>query len=68
MQALSTKSWHHLDLKEVARTLETDPAKGLTEEEVLSRRRAFGENTLTQKVGQGPAIRFLLQFNQPLVI
>jgi cation-transporting P-type ATPase F len=68
MQTLSTKSWHHLDLKEVARTLETDPAKGLTEEEVLSRRKAFGENTLTQKVGQGPAIRFLLQFNQPLVI
>ncbi|MFO7600051.1 MAG: cation-transporting P-type ATPase [Candidatus Desulfacyla sp.] len=68
MQALPTKSWHHLDLEEVSRTIETDPARGLTEEEVLSRRKALGENTLTQKVGQGPVIRFLIQFNQPLVI
>lgn len=68
MQALPTKSWHHLDLEEVSRTIETDPARGLTEEEVLSRRKALGENTLTQKTGQGPVIRFLLQFNQPLVI
>ena len=68
MQALPTRSWHHLDLEEVSRTLETDPAKGLTEEDVSSRRKAFGENTLTQKMGQGPVIRFLLQFNQPLVI
>jgi len=56
MQALPTRSWHHLDLEEVSRTLETDPAKGLTEEDVSSRRKAFGENTLTQKMGQGPVI------------
>jgi cation-transporting P-type ATPase F len=68
MQALPTESWHHLDLEEVSRTLETDPVRGLTEEEVLSRRKSFGENTLTQKMGQGPVIRFLIQFNQPLVI
>jgi Ca2+-transporting ATPase len=68
MQGLATNSWHHLDLKAVAGTLETDPEKGLAEEEVLSRRKAFGENILTQKAGQGPVIRFLLQFNQPLVI
>ncbi|MDQ1334478.1 MAG: cation-transporting P-type ATPase, partial [Thermodesulfobacteriota bacterium] len=68
MQASPTKSWHHLEMEEVARALETDPARGLTEDEVLSRRKAFGENTLTQKMGQGPVVRFLLQFNQPLVI
>ncbi|MGM0427671.1 MAG: cation-translocating P-type ATPase [Thermodesulfobacteriota bacterium] len=68
MDPWPTESWHRLDLKEVARTLETDPARGLTEEEVLSRRKAFGENALTQQMGQGPVIRFLLQFNQPLVI
>jgi len=68
MESLQTQSWHHLGLKEVAAALETDPVLGLTEEEVLSRRKAFGENTLTQKTGQGPAIRFLLQFNQSLVI
>ncbi|MFO8239582.1 MAG: HAD-IC family P-type ATPase, partial [Dissulfuribacterales bacterium] len=68
MQALTTKSWHSLEIEEITRTIETDPAEGLTEEEVLSRRKAFGENTLTQKMGQGPVIRFLIQFNQPLVI
>lgn len=68
MQALPKESWHHFEIDEVARTLETDPGRGLTEEEVLSRRRAFRENTLTQKTGQRPLIRFLLQFNQPLVI
>lgn len=68
MQGLARNSWHHLDLKAVARTLETDPEKGLAEEEVLARRKAFGENILTQKAGQGPVIRFLLQFNQPLVM
>ncbi|MDY6837052.1 MAG: cation-transporting P-type ATPase [Thermodesulfobacteriota bacterium] len=68
MPVLFKESWHHLEIDEIARTLETDPSRGLTEEEVLSRRKAFGENTLTQKTGQGPIIRFLLQFNQPLVI
>jgi cation-transporting P-type ATPase F len=68
MQALTTKSWHSLEMEDVTRTLETDPAKGLTEEEVFSRRKAFGENTLTQKLGQGPIVRFMIQFNQPLVI
>ena len=68
MQGLATNSWHHLDLKAVGRTLESDPEKGLAEEEVSSRRKAFGENVLTQKAGQGPVIRFLLQLNQPLVM
>jgi Ca2+-transporting ATPase len=68
MQVLPEESWHHLEIDDIARKLETNPGKGLTEAEVLSRRKAFGENTLTQKAGQGPIIRFLLQFNQPLVI
>ena len=68
MQALTTKSWHSLEMEEITGTLETDPAEGLTEEEVFSRRKAFGENTLTQKMGQGPVTRFIIQFNQPLVI
>ncbi|MDY6950965.1 MAG: HAD-IC family P-type ATPase, partial [Thermodesulfobacteriota bacterium] len=68
MPVLSNDAWHHFERDEIARTLETDLSRGLTEEEVLPRRKAFGENTLTQKTGQGPIIRFLLQFNQPLVI
>lgn len=68
MKSLPTKSWHHLEIEEAAQTLETDRVRGLTGEEVLSRRKAFGDNALTQKVGQGPVTHFLLQFNQPLVI
>ena len=63
MKTLPTESWHHLEIEEAARVLETDRSTGLTGEDVLSRRQGFGENTLTQKVGQGPIIRFLLQFN-----
>ncbi|MFP4085404.1 MAG: cation-transporting P-type ATPase [Desulfobacteraceae bacterium] len=68
METLPKEPWHHLDLKGVAQALETDPIKGLSDKEVLARRKALGENALTQKRGQGPVIRFLLQFNQPLVI
>ncbi len=68
MQSIPEESWHHLTLEEVVETLGTDTARGLTEEEVSSRRKTFGENVLPQKTGQGAVIRFLLQFNQPLVI
>jgi len=68
MQEMLAKSWHSLEAEEAARILETDHVKGLTGEEVVSRRNAFGENTLTQKAAQGPLIRFFSQFNQPLVI
>ncbi|UCG12456.1 MAG: HAD-IC family P-type ATPase, partial [Deltaproteobacteria bacterium] len=68
MRVLPEEVWHHCEITKVTETLETDLGKGLTEEAVLSRRKAFGENTLTQKTGQGPILRFLLQFNQPLVI
>jgi Ca2+-transporting ATPase len=68
MRVLPEESWHHCEITRVAETLESDLGKGLYEEAVLSRRKAFGENALTQKTGQGPIIRFLLQFNQPLVI
>ena len=68
METLPKEPWHHLDLKGVVQALETDPVQGLSDKEVLARRKALGENALTQKRGQGPVIRFLLQFNQPLVI
>jgi len=68
MKTLPTEPWHHLEMGKAARILETDPVNGLPEAEASSRTKAFGENTLTQKVGQGPIIRFLLQFNQSLVM
>ena len=68
MKTVQEKDWHALEAKEVAAALETEPEKGLSEEEALRRAERFGLNELTQKKGQGPIVRFLLQFNQPLVI
>ncbi len=62
------RSWHYLETEAVARSLETDLAKGLIKNEVVKRREKYGSNTLTTQKTQGPLIRFLLQFNQPLVI
>jgi Ca2+-transporting ATPase len=68
VETIQGKDWHGLEVEEVAAALKTDPAKGLTEEEALRRMEQFGPNELTRKKGQGPIVRFLLQFNQPLVI
>jgi Ca2+-transporting ATPase len=68
VERIQEKNWHSLEVEEVAASLEADPAKGLTEEEALRRMERLGSNELTRKRGQGPIVRFLLQFNQPLVI
>lgn len=52
---------------EVLDLLESNKEKGLDIFEVEHRRERFGSNVLTQRRGQGPLVRFLLQFNQPLV-
>ncbi|ACL04615.1 ATPase, P-type (transporting), HAD superfamily, subfamily IC [Desulfatibacillum aliphaticivorans] len=68
MDSLPEKVWHSLKSEEVLNVLESDPAKGLSNQEAARRLEAFGPNELTPKKGQGPLIRFLLQFKQPLVI
>jgi cation-transporting P-type ATPase F len=62
------QTWHQLEIEAMADSLETDLVKGLTKAEVVKRREKYGANTLTTQKTQGPLIRFLLQFNQPLVI
>lgn len=52
---------------EVLDLLESDQEKGLDIFEVKHRQERFGSNALTQRKGQGLLVRFLLQFNQPLV-
>jgi len=52
---------------EVLDLLESNQEKGLDIFEVEHRRERFGSNVLTQRRGHGPLVRFLLQFNQPLV-
>jgi len=67
MQQLIGKHWHFLPAEEVIDLLETDPTKGLDLFELEDRRKRFGYNVITTKKSQGPFLRFLLQFNQPLV-
>lgn len=59
--------WHHLAVNEVVQSLETDPEAGLARREVSERRDRFGANELTAQQRQSPWIRFLQQFNQPLL-
>ncbi len=67
MQTLLEKHWHHLPQEEVLDLLDTDPDKGLDRFEAEDRQQNFGPNALTQRKGQGPLLRFLLQFHQALV-
>ncbi len=68
MEKISERNWHALSADEVINTFETNVANGLAGDEAYKRLELFGPNDLTKKKGQGPIIRFLLQFNQPLVI
>jgi len=67
MKPLLEKHWHHLPQEEVLDLLDTDSGKGLDRFEVEDRQQNFGSNALTERKGQGPLLRFLLQFNQALV-
>lgn len=67
MDSLLGKHWHHLPADEVIDILDSDKVKGLDLFEVERRRKHFGANSITGKKGNGPFLRFLLQFHQPLI-
>ncbi len=68
MHTLPQKDWHNLEVNEASESMETDTVKGLSDESADRRQEIFGLNALTQKRGQGPVIRFLIQFYQPLIL
>ena len=68
MELPSEQAWHNLQVGEVEAALEVDRDRGLSGQEARERLERLGPNRLTQKRGQSPFVRFLLQFNQPLVI
>ena len=68
MQTLLGHHWHHLPADEVRLLLETDPVKGLDTFEVRHRQERFGPNVLTPQKGASPLVRFLRQFNNPLIL
>jgi len=67
METILSRHWHHLPESEVFDLLESDLDHGLDLFAVENRQERFGPNAITQRKGQGPLVRFLLQFHQPLV-
>jgi cation-transporting ATPase F len=65
---MAEKAWHSLSIDEVATTLQTNLSGGLTADNGARRLAEVGLNRLTQIKTQGPLVRFLVQFYQPLVM
>jgi Ca2+-transporting ATPase len=65
--ALTAKKWHSISIQETVQSLKVDFDSGLNAAEVLKRQKIFGLNVLTPKKGKPAWLRFLMQFNQPLV-
>jgi cation-transporting P-type ATPase F len=76
VQAVSTTAqggqngvvWHSLDVADAIAQLDVNPEKGLSSPGVKERVERYGANELTGKKGKPWWIKFLLQFNQPLLI
>jgi Ca2+-transporting ATPase len=68
MNTLLGKHWHHLPANEVLDLLDSDIHQGLDVFEIKHRQERLGFNVLTPKKGKSPWLRFLSQFNNPLVI
>lgn len=60
--------WHALTKEEVLRLLETEPEKGLTNEEAKKRLEKYGPNELTEKKKIFPLKLFLHQFTSVLML
>jgi cation-transporting ATPase F len=67
LQVLLGKHWHHLPEGEVIQLLETDADVGLDLFDIRRRQERFGPNRLTPRARKSAFIRFLSQFNNPLI-
>ena len=67
MESVRSEPWHHLAADQVAAHWETDLARGLGADVAVRRLARHGRNVLSARRGHGPAVRFLLQFHQPLI-
>ncbi|RSL15637.1 P-type E1-E2 ATPase [Edaphobacter aggregans] len=65
--ASETTVWHAIAVDEVAKRLQTDPAKGLDAGEASQRLAKYGPNRLPEGKKQSAFIKFLQQFNNILV-
>jgi cation-transporting P-type ATPase F len=62
------QSWHYLDRSKVVQALGTHIENGLDPAAAASRQQKFGPNELVVKAGKPAWLKFILQFNQPLLI
>ena len=60
-------TWHQLQAEEVVRLLDVNLETGLAAGEVKRRQEKYGLNHITASSGTPAWLKFLLQFNQPLV-
>ena len=64
---LTQQQWHKQSAADAAKYLRTDLEAGLSEAEVSERQKLYGFNEIKGKAGKSPIIRFLMEFNQPLI-
>ncbi len=64
---LQNNEWYSKSWKEVLSSFETSSSDGLSDQEVTNRRKLFGYNKITAQKKQSVLIRFLSQFNNPLI-
>jgi cation-transporting P-type ATPase F len=67
MEDSHSERWHSLSPHKVLDMLASNPETGLDTDEAVKRTTIYGLNVITARKTMGPLIRFLLQFNQPLV-
>nr|WP_219891959.1 HAD-IC family P-type ATPase [Chamaesiphon polymorphus] len=60
--------WHQLPVSKIFERLASNPDRGLAVDEIAKRQREFGLNELIAKKGKPGWLKFILQFNQPLLI
>ncbi|WAL59485.1 cation-transporting P-type ATPase [Thermocoleostomius sinensis] len=63
----SLRSYYECSVSEVVQAINSHPDQGLTAAEAAQRLDQFGFNELASKPGKPAWLRFLLQFNQPLL-
>ncbi|MDD2523444.1 MAG: cation-transporting P-type ATPase [Endomicrobiaceae bacterium] len=66
-EQIQQKSWHNIEPKDIFIEFNSNVETGLKISEILKRQEKYGKNILTQKKGDGPVKRFLMQFNNPLL-
>ena len=67
MGSTSAVPWHQLTTDQTIASLKADIERGLDSAEVDRLIGLYGHNVLPERASQGPLVRFLLQFHQPLI-